>query len=485
MDIQKLAAHVVLLSSPGLGHLIPFIELGNHFALIHTHLKVTLLAVTSQTSEAETQILNSAMKTNLINIIQIPSPNIFHLIEYDAAPVTRLCVMMREAKPSIRKALSNMTLRPSLFIVDIFGTESLSIAKELRILNYVFVASHAKFLSLVIYTPVLDKQIEGQYVDQEEPLKIPGCNLVPPEDVVDPMLDRNSVQYEEYREVGNRILESDAILVNTWEELEHKHLQALRDEDLLGQILNKIPVHGIGPLVRQRVSETSEEFEPLLQWLDKQPNESVIYISFGSGGTISFEQMTELAWGLELSQQRFVWVVRAPTKVSADAAFFTTKYFNSGDNEVADYLPEGFLSRTNNIGTLIPEWAPQSSILRHRSVGGFLSHCGWNSTLESITNGVPMIAWPLYAEQRMNATLLVEDLGVAVRPKVLPTKKVVDREEIASMVREIMVVDENMKRNPIRGRVKKIRHSAEKALLKGGSSYAAMSRVVKTITSKS
>ena len=71
----------------------------------------------------------------------------------------------------------------------------------------------------------------------------------------------------------------------------------------------------------------------------------------------------------------------------------------------------------------------------HPSVGGFLSHCGWSSTLESITNGVPMIAWPLYAEQRMNAMLLVEELGVAVWPKVLPTKKVVDREEIASMVR--------------------------------------------------
>ncbi|KAK7252893.1 hypothetical protein RIF29_37152 [Crotalaria pallida] len=481
MEIHK-PAHVVLLSSPGLGHLIPFIELGNRFAL-HHNLKVTVIAVTSETSAAETQLIKSATKPNLINIIQLPSQDISHLIKPDAAVVTRLCVMMREAKPAIRTSLSNMTPQPSVFIVDIFGTESLPIAKDFNLLNYVFVASHAWFLSLVIYTPVLDKQIEGQYVEQQEELKIPGCRSVRPEEVVDPMLDRNDMQYEEYLGVGNGIPKSDGVLINTWEELQHSDLQALRDEDLLGGILNKIPVYGIGPIARQPVSETSQETELVLQWLDKQPSESVIYVSFGSGGTMSFEQMTELAWALELSEQRFIWVVRAPTEVAADAAFLSTGFTsNSDDNNevVANYLPEGFLSRTHNVGILVLEWAPQEAILRHPSIGGFLSHCGWNSTIESLTNGVPMIAWPLYAEQRMNATLLAEEMGVAVRPKVLPLKKVVDREEIASMVREIMVVDQNAKGNPIRERVKEIKNSAEKALLEGGSSRVAMSEVLLT-----
>uniref|UniRef100_A0A7N2M081 Uncharacterized protein n=1 Tax=Quercus lobata TaxID=97700 RepID=A0A7N2M081_QUELO len=84
---------------------------------------------------------------------------------------------------------------------------------------------------------------------------------------------------------------------------------------------------------------------------------------------------------------------------------------------------------------MVPFWAPQVDVLNHPSIGGFLSHCGWGSTLESITNGVPMIAWPLYAEQKMNATLLTEEIGVAIRSKVLPSKKVVQREEIEKMAR--------------------------------------------------
>nr|GLL39244.1 anthocyanidin 3-O-glucosyltransferase 5-like [Ipomoea trifida] len=106
------------------------------------------------------------------------------------------------------------------------------------------------------------------------------------------------------------------------------------------------------------------------------------------------------------------------------------------------YLPEGFLTRTHKQGLVVPEWAEQTLILRHPSIGGFLSHCGWNSTLESITNGVPMIAWPLYAEQRQNATMLTEELGVAIRPTKLPTKGVIAREEVKKLVKMVLQYEE-------------------------------------------
>lgn len=480
--------HVVLLSSPGLGHLIPVIELGKRFVL-HHNLKVTILAITSQTSEAETSILKSTKTLDLVDVIEIPSPNISGLVDPNASVVTRLCVMMREANPAIRSALSNMTTTlcaPSVFIVDIFGSEALSIAQEFNTLNYVFVASHAWFLSLLIYSPVLDKQVEGEYVDQKEPFQIPGCNPVRPEDVVDPMLNRNDMQYTEYLNIANRIPECDGVLLNTWEEIQQKDLRALRDGNLLGRIL-KVPVYAIGPIVRQPESSKPDPntSESVMQWLNEQPRESVIYVSFGSGGTLSHEQLIEVAWGLELSDQRFVWVVRAPTGGATDAAFFTAAApapYSSGE---CDYLPEGFIGRTRKVGLLVPGWAQQVEILRHPSVGGFLSHCGWNSTLESITNGVPMIAWPLYAEQRMNAALLAEELGVAVTPTVLPAKEVVDREEIAAMVRKIMVVDQNTvgRGNPIRERVKEMKESAVRALSKdgSGSSYNALSQVAERV----
>ncbi|GAV64450.1 UDPGT domain-containing protein, partial [Cephalotus follicularis] len=213
--------------------------------------------------------------------------------------------------------------------------------------------------------------------------------------------------------------------------------------------------------------EPSGSRSELFDWLDKQPSESVLYVSFGSGGTLSHEQTIELAWGLELSKQRFIWVARQPTKTTGDGCFFTV---GNGGDDLSNYLPEGFLIRTHNLGLVVQEWAPQIDILSHPSIGGFLSHCGWNSTLESITNGVPMIAWPLYAEQRMNATLVTEELGIAVRSKTLASKGIVGREEIKTMVRSIMVDEEG---HAIKAKVKELKHDAEKALNEDGSSYGA------------
>nr|XP_009776112.1 PREDICTED: anthocyanidin 3-O-glucosyltransferase 5-like [Nicotiana sylvestris] len=217
----------------------------------------------------------------------------------------------------------------------------------------------------------------------------------------------------------------------------------------------------------------------VIQWLDKQNNESVLFASFGSGGTLSTKQMTELAWGLELSQQKFVWVVRPPSDGDADSA-----YLNSTGKEtrgMSEYLPEGFLTRTKDMDLVVPMWANQVEILGHSSLGGFLTHCGWNSTMESLTNGVPMIAWPLHAEQKMNAAMLTEELGVAIRPAVLPTKKLVKREEIQGMVRILMQTKEG---KPIEEKAKKLKMSAENALSEGGSSYNSICELVKDIQSR-
>ena len=126
---------------------------------------------------------------------------------------------------------------------------------------------------------------------------------------------------------------------------------------------------------------------------------------------------------------------------------------------------------------MISDWVSQVHILSHPSIGAFISHCGWNSTLESILNGVPIIAFPLFAEQKMNATILIEEFGMAVRLEVLSSKKVVGREEIQKKVRKIMVDKE---RHGIKDKVNELKYSAEKALCKGGSSYEALSELAKS-----
>lgn len=462
MDISK--PHAALLSSPGMGHLIPVVELGKRL-VTHHNFTVTIFSVPSPMSPAESHVIQSSMSPKLFDIVQLPPVDISGLVDANATIVTQLSVIMREARPAIRSAISASKPRPTVLIVDLFGTESIPIADEFDMLKYVYVASNAWFLALTIYVPFLDKEVEGEYAHRVDSLRLPGCNSVRPEDVVDPMLDRTNQQYFEYVRIGSEIPRSDGILLNTWAELQPKTLAALRDERvLLGRVI-KSPVYPVGPLTRTVSAWKGELFE----WLDKQPSESVIYVSFGSGGTLSYEQTTELAWGLELSQHRFIWIVRPPTTGAADDAFFTAG--NASGDDPLNYLPDGFLTRTKNVGLVLPLWGPQVDILRHPSVGGFVSHCGWNSTLESITNGVPMIAWPLYAEQRMNATLLTEELGVAVRSKVLPSKKVVGRQEIEKMVRTIM---ENKEGNAIRARVKELKHGAETALSMGGSSCNAL-----------
>ncbi|KAK4717286.1 hypothetical protein R3W88_015624 [Solanum pinnatisectum] len=142
-----------------------------------------------------------------------------------------------------------------------------------------------------------------------------------------------------------------------------------------------------------------EETE-LIKRLGKQIEHSTLYVSFGSENFLSKEQMKEVASGLELSNVHFIWVVRFPR----------------GEHvKLEEVLPEGFLERIGERGRIVEGWAPQTRILKHPSIGAFVTHCGWNSTLESIEFGIPIIALPMnfYLDQPMNARLLVEN-GVAV-----------------------------------------------------------------------
>ncbi|XP_022863446.1 anthocyanidin 3-O-glucosyltransferase 5-like [Olea europaea var. sylvestris] len=471
MDGSKL--HVAILVSPGMGHLIPVLVLANRLAT-HHRVKVTVLVVTTVFSPPECQLLKLPDEQNPVDIIELPPVDISHLVKPDTKVGTQLCMMVREALRGFRSAISAMYHRPDALIVDLFCTEALPIAAEFNMAKYVYVPTTAWFTALTLYCPVLDKEIDGQYVDQEDLLKIPGCKPVRPEDVVDPMLDRNDQHYYEYVSMGNRIPQYDGILLNTWEDLDSITLKAFKENEIWRSMV-KIPVYPIGPLRRPAQPDGSKS--AVIEWLDKQPNESVIFVSFGSGGMLSAQQITELAIGLELSEQRFIWVVRPPMKGAADDAFFTTKTVYS--DGTSHYLPEGFLTRTESLGLVVPTWAQQVEILDHPSVGGFMSHCGWNSTIESICSCVPMIAWPLYAEQRLNATYLVEELGIAVRPRVLPTKEVVAREEIENMLRTLMDEKEGKK---MRENVKKLKISAENALRKGGSSYNSMLEMLKHVT---
>ncbi|VAH71675.1 unnamed protein product [Triticum turgidum subsp. durum] len=135
-----------------------------------------------------------------------------------------------------------------------------------------------------------------------------------------------------------------------------------------------------------------------------------------------------------------------------------------------DVLEPDAARRTKDAGLLVPSWAPQTEVLAHEATGCFLVHCGWNSVLESLAHGVPMVAWPLFAEQRQNAVMLSEGVGAAVR--VPATKR---KEEIAAAVREVMAGQ--AKGAEVRAKVATLQKAAIEGLLEGGAATAALDEV--------
>ncbi|GLT95960.1 hypothetical protein SLE2022_136110 [Rubroshorea leprosula] len=182
--------------------------------------------------------------------------------------------------------------------------------------------------------------------------------------------------------------------------------------DLLGQIQGNKMQWAVGPFygyLRSIGEQNSSEIgkNKCVEWLDKQPPRSVIYISFGTTCSMTDEQVKELAMGMEESKIRFIWVLK-----DADRA----NVFAEKRGSVPE-LPKGFEERTGGVGMVVRGWAPQAEILRHASTGGFMSHCGWSSVLESISEGVPIAAWPMHTDQPRNAAFLsrVLKIGMVVR----------------------------------------------------------------------
>jgi UDP:flavonoid glycosyltransferase YjiC (YdhE family) len=199
-------------------------------------------------------------------------------------------------------------------------------------------------------------------------------------------------------------VDSNGILFNTVEEFDQLGLMYFRKR--LGR-----PAWAIGPVLlsvdnRARAGKQagiSADF--LKEWLDAKPVNSVLYVSFGSNNTISTSQMMQLAMALEGSGKNFIWVVRPPIGFDINSEF-----------EAKEWLPQGFEERIKDSGRglLVHNWAPQVEILSHKSTCAFLSHCGWNSVLEALDKGVPMLGWAMAGEQFFNVKFLEEELGVCV-----------------------------------------------------------------------
>jgi hypothetical protein len=256
---------------------------------------------------------------------------------------------------------------------------------------------------------------------------------------------------------------ADGLLLNTFRELEPKFLQHLESGDGGGK-----PVWAVGPVVelprRDKIQRPRDA--EIVEWLDRQTSGSVVYVAFGSESYISPAQVKELAVGLEASEQPFLWVLRQPGSTLGDNPMSSAPGSTLGVNPMssaewkAEALPEGYEQQLGGRCLIETSWAPQAAILAHEATGAFITHCGWNSVLESVAAGVPMIGLPLHSEQPINAALLVKEVKVAVELKT--SDGVAKRDEVETAVRRLMAAEE------IKRRVKAVSVVAVAAVSKGG-----------------
>ncbi|KAJ0558460.1 putative UDP-glucuronosyl/UDP-glucosyltransferase [Helianthus annuus] len=248
-----------------------------------------------------------------------------------------------------------------------------------------------------------------------------------------------------------QIKASSGIIWNSFKELEETELERVPDDFPIPRFLITFPKY-----FTASSSSLLEQDQTIFPWLDQQPTKSVVYISFGSLSQVEEKEFLEIAHGLVYSKQTFLWVVRPE--------------FVKGSTWV-ELLPDGFPGERGRV----VEWAPQQEVLAHEATGAFWTHSGWNSTLESVCEGVPMICSSVLADQALNARYMSDVSRVAVY-----LENGLQREEIASAIRRIMVDEEGKE---IRERARVLKQIADVSAMKGGSSNKSMESLIDYISS--
>lgn len=243
--------------------------------------------------------------------------------------------------------------------------------------------------------------------------------------------------------------------------------------DLIENIESNKRHWAIGPFNPLEIENTTSKGRHFsLEWLDKQEKKSVLYVSFGTTTTLTNEQIKQLAIGLEASKQKFIWVLRDADKGDNSNVRITR------DEEYLKGFEERVKVKGN--GLIVRDWAPQLEILSHGSTGGFMSHCGWNSCMESITMGVPIAAWPMHSDQPRNGVLITEVLkiGLVVR-EWCQRDEVVTASDVKNAVRRLMATSEG---DEMRRKAMNLRKVVQQSLEEGGVSRLEMEAFIAHIT---
>ncbi|KAK3412341.1 hypothetical protein EUGRSUZ_I01120 [Eucalyptus grandis] len=475
METESNRLHISFLPLPAQGHMIPMIDIAKAFATRGAKITVITSPAFAAIFSKQIERANQLGLEFHVQTVKFPSTEVGMPEGWENTDATAYS----QNQPKFGEALS-LLREPVLRILEKHRTDCL-------VTDFFFawatdVAARLKIPRLVFGGTSIIAVCAEEVIARHQPHKGVSCDsetfLVPhlPGDI---KLTRNQlpehlrllVENDFFKHAGEALeseLKSFGSIFNSFYELEKDYADYYRN------VLGRKAWH-IGPVSLcnsdtadkvQRGKEASIGRHECLQWLDSKKPNSVVYVCFGSLTRFSSQQLSEIAKGLEASQQDFLWIVK-------------------GDkNQEQDWLPEGFEERMDGKGLIIRGWAPQLLILDHESIGGFVTHCGWNSTLESISAGVPMVTWPMFADQFYNEKLVVQVLGIGagVGSNLFAIfaegAKLVSRDDIDKAVRRVMAGEEA---EVMRRRAKVIHEMARKAVAEGGSSDSDLTSLIEEL----
>lgn len=451
------APHFVLVPLAAQGHIIPMLDLAR---LLAERAKLALEVV-----ELPFPTGIDGLPPGIENVDQVTDNNHFAPLLVDALP--------RLAGP-LEAYLRGLAARPSCIISDWCSGWTAGVATSLGIPRLFFHGPPC-FYSLCDLNAIdhgLREQI-AEAGDQERfvvpgmPVRVEVTKATAPGLLNFPRLEALWVQCVEAMRTA------DGAVVNTFLDLEHQFVACY--EAALGK-----PVWTLGPFClankdaeavasRGNKADDVARQSAVTAWLDARDTDSVVYVNFGSVVRKHRRMLVEVGLGLEDSGKPFLWVVKEP-EVAAP--------------EVRGWL-EALEARTAGRGLVVRGWVPQLAILSHRAVGGFVTHCGWNSLLESIAHGVPVVTWPHISDQFLNERLVVDVLGVGVPVGVTEPVNLcedenmpVGREDVARAVSALM--GGGAEADERRRKAKKYGEEARRAMAKGGSSYENLTRLIES-----
>nr|BCB01553.1 UDP-glucose glucosyltransferase [Rheum palmatum] len=464
-----------------MGHLVAQVELARHLVAHHPRLSVAVLIPKLPVTDTnlDSYLRSAALPDDgRISLLELPPlENPPPPEEWSSKrPFFVVNLFASLYKPVVKRVVENRRRRTFGILTDMVITQFVDVAEDLGVPSYVFFTSGANMLAMMF-------QLESRGVDAPSvfgdlppdlaPLKVPGFqNPIPMK--VWPEIFLNEENSAQFLSHATRYRKTNGILVNTFEELESEILLSLSSDERIP------PVYSVGAVLhlgRQNAKDVDDHDingrdHLILNWLDAQPPASVVFLCFGSVGSFGKVQVEQIAAGIERSGHRFLWSLRR--QPNSDKG----ERLPSDYNDFEEALPTGFLDRMASVGMMIG-WAPQADVLAHPAVGAFVSHCGWNSVLESLKFGVPVVTWPMYAEQQLNAFSMVRELGIAVELRMDYRYDVVERkanvvvtaEEVKRGIRMMMEEEEGA---AARSKVKEMCEFANKALEVGGSSHKSL-----------